>query len=74
MHGKLNKKRGMSFFGGGKTITEDHVDCVGADVSRNNADSPGHISLGRKRKWMHFGKDRLTLSRVCRIGMTELKK
>lgn len=79
MHGKLNKKRGMSFLGGGKTpITEDHIDCVGigvgSDVSRNNADSPEHISLGRKRKLMQFGKDRVTLSKVCRIGMTELKK
>lgn len=79
MHGELSKKRGKSFLGGGKTpITEVYIDCVGigvgCDVSRNNADSPGHISLGRKRKRMQFGKDRVTRSRVCRIGMTELKK
>lgn len=34
---------------------------VGSDVSRNNADSPGCISLGMKKKMGQFEEDSYTV-------------
>lgn len=53
MHGKLKKE--LNFWGEGKTlITENHMGYmeieVGSDVNRNNADSPGHSTLGEEEK------------------------